>query len=112
MKRGNLVRVTILDDSRSQRCEGRCGMDLSSPGELEALAELLNKTYGESVRLEYRDLCSSPVEDALIAIEEKASLDALPLPLLLINGKPRISGYFDLRLIQDVIQAEMEISSD
>ena len=112
MKRLKLIQVAILDDSRSQKCEGQCGMDLSSPQELKTIAKLLKKIYGESVQLEYRDLGGSSVEDSLLAIAEQASLDALPLPLLLINGKPRISGYFDLRLMQDVIQAEMEIDSE
>jgi hypothetical protein len=61
--------------------------------------------------LECHDLGTSSVESSLLAIAERASLDGLPWPLLLINGKPRRSGYFDLRLMQDVVQGEMEIES-
>jgi disulfide oxidoreductase YuzD len=111
LKRLKLIQATILDDSHSQKCEGRCGMDLSSPRQLKTMASLLKKIYGESVQLKYHNLGTSSVEDSPLAIAEQASLDELRLPLLLINGKPRISGYFGLRLMQDVIQAEMEIGS-
>jgi disulfide oxidoreductase YuzD len=106
------MQVTILDDSRSEKCEGRCGLDLSSPGRMKSIAELLKKLYGESVQLAYHNLSDSSVEDSHPTIAEEARLDELTLPLLLINGKPRISGYFDFRLMQDVIQAEMEIDSE
>jgi len=33
----------------------------------------------------------------------------LPLPLLIINGEPRIPGQFDIRLLLDAIDAEIEI---
>jgi glutaredoxin len=112
LKAQKLVHVTIIDDSRSQKCEGRCGLDFSSPGEMKAITQLLKKLYGESVRLAYHDLSDSSVEDSHPAIAEWARLDQSTLPLLLINGKPRVSGYFDFRLMHDAIQAEMEIDCE
>jgi hypothetical protein len=33
----------------------------------------------------------------------------LPLPLLIINGEPRISGQFDIRFLLYAIDTEIEI---
>jgi hypothetical protein len=87
-------------------------MDLSSLRQLKTIARLLKKIYGESGPFKYHYLGTSSVEDSPLVIAGQAIPDALPLPLLLINCKPRISGYFDIRLMQDVTQAEMEIDPE
>jgi len=107
------IQVTIVDDSRSEKCEGRCGVNLSSPEERRNMAEVLGKLYGDRVQLEYHDLGDSSAGGAegidLPPLEGSGS-DTWQFPLLLVNGRPRISGYFDLRLMQNVIQAEMEMA--
>lgn len=112
MKERKPIRVTILDNSRVNKCEGRCGLDLSAPGRIQSLADLLKKLYGENVCLDYYDLGDSSVENSRLQVPEEARAATSNLPLLLVNGKPRISGYFDLRQIQDVIQAEIEMVSE
>ena len=112
MKERKPIRVTILDDSCVKRCEGRCGLDLSTPGRIQSISDLLKKLYGENVCLDYHDLGDASVEDPFLTVPEEARPTASSLPLLLVNGKPRISGYFDLRQIQDVIQAEIEMISE
>ena len=110
LKQQPSIHVTIIDDTRSKKCEGCCGLDLSSPGEIASTTELLKKLYGKGIRLEYLDLGNSSISNSHPEIAEMARLEKLPL--LLINGKPRISGYFDLRLLKDAIQAEIEMNSE
>jgi len=108
-----LIQITIIDDSRGEKCEGQCGLNLSSPEERRTMAELLRKLYGDRVGIDYHDLGdSSPgsVEGLRLPALLEAGLDTWQFPLLLVNGKPRISGHFDLRLMQSVIQAEMEMT--
>ncbi|OGO09356.1 MAG: hypothetical protein A2Y61_06795 [Chloroflexi bacterium RBG_13_60_13] len=108
-----LIRITIVDDSRGEKCEGRCGLDLSSPEERQDMAELLRKIYGDRVQLDYHDLGDpfpGGVEGLHLPALEEAGSDTWQFPLLLVNGRPRISGYFDLRLMQNVIQAEIEMT--
>ena len=48
---------------------------------------------------------------ALAGIAERVNSGELALPLLLVNGNPRVSGYFDLHLIQESVQAEIEMAA-
>lgn len=106
------IQVTVFDNSQGEKCEGRCGLDLSAPGALESITELLNKLYGGSVQLEYLDLAEPSISSAHPEIVERVRVESLSLPLLLINGKLRISGYFDIRLLQSAIQIETEMGHE
>jgi disulfide oxidoreductase YuzD len=106
------IQVTVFDNSQGEKCEGRCGLDFSAPGALESITELLNKLYEGRVQLEYLDLAQPSVSSAHPEIVEKVRVENLSLPLLLINGKLRISGYFDIRLLRNAIQVEMEIGRE
>ena len=102
------IRVTILDDSAGEKCEGRCGLDFSCPEVLESTTAFLKRAFGDRVELEFHDLAVPSNLPGWVAgwIEGKQ----MPLPALLVNGKLRISGYFDNPLIERVIQVEIEMS--
>jgi len=102
--------VTVVDDATSPKCEARCGLDLSSPETLKSTAEVLRKLFGSRVKLEYATL-DAIQGGPLAEVAEKVKRGDLSLPLLLINGKPRVSGYFDLHLLQESIQAEIEMAA-
>jgi disulfide oxidoreductase YuzD len=102
------IQVTVFDNSQGEKCEGHCGLDFSAPGALQSITELLNKLYGGRVQLTYLDLAESSISSAHPEIVERVRVENLSLPLLLINGKLRISGYFDFRLLQNAIQVETE----
>ena len=71
-----LIQITIVDDSRSEKCEGRCGLNLSSPEERRKMAELLRKLYGDRVGIHCHDLGDS----------SPGSIEGLRLPALLEAG--------------------------
>lgn len=104
------VQVIILDSNRSQKCEVGCGLNWSSPELLQNTQVLFQRLYEDSVRVEYLDLDNSQTRHLYSAIVRRVEEENLPLPLLMLNGRIRLSGYFDLRMLQDAIQAEMELS--
>ena len=110
MKRQPKIIVTVVDDDTSPKCEARCGVDLSSAEVFQSTAEVLRRLFGNKVRLEYASLDAAQA-GPLAEIAEKVKSGELSLPLLLVNGKPRVSGYFDLHLLQESIQAEIEMAA-
>ena len=101
--------VTVIDDVGADKCDGHCGLEFSSPQVIEQVTELLSDLYGETVHLEYLDLSGSLAGNLYPEMVERVRIEGLPLPLLLINGNLRVSGYFDIHLLKSVIQAEMEM---
>ena len=110
MKRQPRILVTVVDDATSPKCEARCGLDLSSPETLKSTADVLRKLFGNRVKIEHTSLASTEA-GSLSEIADRVKSGDLVLPLLLVNGKPRISGYFDLHALQEVIQAEIEMAA-
>lgn len=109
-RRQPTILVTVVDDAAGPKCEARCGLDFTSPETFKSTASVLHKLYASRVKLEYAGL-SVVQTGALAEIGERLKSGELVLPLLLVNGKPRISGYFDLHSLQEVIQAEIEMAA-
>jgi len=105
-----IILVTVVDDAASPKCEARCGLDFSSPETFKSTTKVLRKLFGGRVKLEYAGL-DAVQAGPLAEMGERLKSGDLVLPLLLINGKTRISGYFDLRSLQEVIQAEIEMAA-
>ncbi|HEX77262.1 MAG TPA: hypothetical protein G4O03_02475 [Dehalococcoidia bacterium] len=106
------LRVVIFDDSQGHPgCDAECGLDLRSLRVQQEILERLRQRFGEGVSIEYHDLHDPQIRDQHPDIAERVAAQSLELPLLLINGKPRIAGYFDARMLVDMIEAEMEMGS-
>ena len=110
LKRRPRILVTVVDDATSPKCEARCGLDLSSPEVLKSTTGVLRKLFGSRVKIKHVSLAAIEA-GSLPGIAERVKSGDLVLPLLLINGKPRVSGYFDLHLLQESIQAEIEMAA-
>ena len=110
MTRHTKVIVTVLDNPARPACEARCGLDLSSEEVLRSTTEALRGRFGSRVELLYTAVGASGA-GAPDGIARRLGAGDLVLPLLLVNGKPRISGYFDLHALQEVIQAEIEMAA-
>ena len=105
------IRVTIIDDAKAEKCEGRCGLDCTSPKTIEEITSLLKNLYGEKVESEFLDLAEPATSRSYPEIVDRIRKENLNLPLLLINGKLRIAGYFDIHQLQNTIQVEIEMAS-
>jgi len=101
------IQVTIIDDSQRERCEAKCGVDWSSTEAISLAAKGIKDRFGDRVQLEYIDLSEAVNSHHTIELSQK--IKSLPLPVLVINGESRISGQFDIRMLLDAIDAEIEI---
>ncbi len=103
------IQITIVDDSRIKPCPAECGIDWSAAGAIALANQRVKDRFGDRAQLDYIDLPKAT--DSQHIRELKPIIQDLPLPLLLINGHPRIFGEFDIRRLLDAIEAEMEIEA-
>ncbi len=105
------IQVIIVDDSNDERCEAHCGMDWSSAEVISLATERIRDRFGDRVELEYLDLSKPVTNHHVLELSQGIKNKNLSLPLLTINGQPRISGQFDIRQLLDTIETEVEIKS-
>jgi len=102
------MQITVIDDSKAEKCEAHCGIDWSSKEAITLINQRIKERFGGRVKLEYLDL-SKPRTGRALELNQLVKDENRPLPLLVINGQPRISGQFDIRHLLDAVDAEMEI---
>jgi len=105
------IQITIVDDSKGEKCDAHCGVDWSSAEAIALANKRIKDRFGGEIQLEYIDLSKPMTNHHALELNQRIRNKNLPLPLLLINGEPRISGQFDIRQLLDAIDAEMEIES-
>ena len=99
-----------MDDSRAEKCAIGCGMDWSLPENMDFARQRTRESFGNSIILDYVDLAKPASSPRISKLQQRLSKNNLPLPVLTINGKPRIYGQFDTRMLLDAIDAEVEIN--
>ena len=105
------IQITIIDDSKGEKCDARCGADWSSAEAIALASQRIKDRFGDKIQLEYLDLSKPMANRHALELNQKFRSKNFSLPLLLINGEPRISGQFDIRLLLDALDAEVEIKS-
>ena len=101
------IKITIVDDSKAGKCDVGCGPDWSA-AETVALAERrVRDRFGDNIELEYLDLSGPAASHS--ELNHRIRKENLFLPLLLIDGELRVSGQFDIRLLLDAVEAEIEV---
>lgn len=103
------IKTIIVDNSKGEKCNARCGIDWSSAEVLARAREEINNRFGDGVQLEYLDTAIATNGCPGPELEHAARNNTLPL--LFINGELKIAGEFDIRLLLDAIDIEMEIKS-
>ena len=103
------IQVTIVDDSTGEKCDAHCGVDWSSTEAISLATKRIKDRFGNRIQLEYLDLAKSITNHHALELSQQVKDKNLYLPLLLIDGQPRISGPFDIRQLLDAIEAEVEI---
>ena len=66
--------------------------------------------YGDEVQVEYLDLAEPQARRHHPEVIEHILGQGLPLPLVAINGVPKLSGIFEYRMIVDAIETQREIT--
>ena len=103
------IQITIVDDSKGEKCDAYCGADWSSPEVIALANQRIKDRFGDKIQLAYLDLSEPTTNHDALEYSRVIKSKNLSLPLLLINGEPRISGQFDIRQLLDAIEAEIEI---
>ncbi len=106
------IQVSIIDDSKGEQCDAHCGADWSAAEAITLASQRIRDSFGDKIQLEYLDLSQPTANCRALELFPEIKDNELSLPLLLINGKPRISGQFDIRMLLDVINTEMELKHE
>ena len=105
------VEISIIDESSRRDCDAGCGTDWSSPDAVALAARRIKDRFGVEARLQYSDLSRDSADRQAREWQQAIRERDLPVPLLLINGRLRVAGQFDVRQIVDAVEAEMEIGT-
>ena len=103
------IQIVIVDNSKGEKCAARCGTDWTSAEVIALTRQRIEDGFGDKIQLEYLDLAEPMTNHRAPELNQTIRDKNLPLPLLVINGQPRISGQFDIRQLIDAISAEIEI---
>ena len=103
------IKVIIANDSTAAQCDAECGTDWSAAESIEMARRQIKDRFGGNIKLDYIDLSRPSSQPDVPALSREIKSKSLVLPLLLINGKPRISGLFDIRQLLDTIEVELEM---
>ena len=101
------IQVTIVYDSKGERCNVDCGVDWSSAEVITLTSQRIKERFDDRVELEYADLSKLGTNHP--KLNQSLRNKNQSLPLLVIDGQVRISGQFDIHLLLDAIDAEIEI---
>ena len=103
------IQVAIVYDSKGERCNVDCGIDWSSTEIIALTSQRIKERFDDRVELGYVDLSKPSTNHRALKLNQATKNENLPLPLLVIDGQVRISGQFDIHLLLDAIDAEIEI---
>jgi len=109
METKHTIQVTIADDSTVEKCNAHCGVDWLSMESVSLAAKRIKERFDNRVRLEYFDLGKPTTNHRALELSQQVKDKNLSLPVLVIDGQPRISGEFDIRQLLDAIEVEIEI---
>ena len=103
------IEIVIMDNRKVAECDAGCGIDWSKEETMTLAGQRLAERFGDGVQLKYVNLAGPTVDNQFMQFQQKARDENLALPLLLVNGQPRISGLFDIRMLLDAVETEIEI---
>ncbi len=103
------IETVIIYDRQAQKCEAGCAPDWSLLENMAMADQQVRVRFGDRVHLRYLDLSQPAAEDFALKWQRKVREQGLPLPLLVIDDVPRISGEFDMRMLLNAIATEIEI---
>ena len=106
------IQVTIIDNGKSEKCDVHCGLDWSSVENITLASQRIRERFGDKIQLEYLDLSKPLTNHRISELIHEIENKKPSFPLLIINGETRISGQFDIRLLLDAIEAELELNHE
>jgi len=105
------LEVSIFEHREAGKpCSESCGTDWLNEENQKLALENVRHRFGERVKLNFYNLADPEVREKFPEILHKVEKEGLYLPLLMIEGEVKISGYFDLRMLLDMIEVAGEVS--
>ena len=101
------IQIIIIDDSRAEKCATGCRIDWSSPENMSFARQRIKESFTNRIMLDYVNLAKPAISPLISELQQRLSKENLPLPVLIINGKPKIYGQFDTRMLLDAIDVEI-----
>ena len=108
MKRPIIVAI-YEQNANAKLCTESCGVNWLIPEPQKDARDRLRQAHGDSVKIEFFDLDIPEVRQKHGEWLKRVKQDNLLLPLLVINDEIRISGFFDTRMLLDMVDAEGEL---
>ena len=105
----SVIQITIMDDTGQEKCQAGCGEDWSSSEIIGIAKQRIKDRFSDNIQLEYLDLSNMTGESKAAEWGQIVRRRNWSLPLLVINGAPRLSGQFDIRRLVDAIEVELEM---
>ena len=90
-------------------CFEGCGMNWLEKENQHLAEESLKNRFGEKVAVSFYNLTEAATQQRFANIIHMAQEQSLYFPLLVVNGKVRISGFFDQRMLLDILDAEEDL---
>ncbi len=97
------IHIIILDKKEPDACCAGCGLDWSAPSNLLLAEERVKSRFNRAADAIYYDVTGG-VPRGLDQFKDRV------MPSLIINGHLRISGQFDMRMLLEAVDTEIEIS--
>lgn len=101
------IELTIVNDSGAELVCADCEGGKMTSEQLQLVVEQLEKAYGDQIQVQVIDLARSPAPRWRKVIDEGKGA---ALPLLALNGVPRLWGKFDYRMAAEVIEVQREMA--
>lgn len=102
------IEVLIIDDRQAGSCEDGCGMDWTSAENVTLAGRQIKAAFGDGVQLKRLNLSEAAAGLIDLELQQGITNGSLSLPLLIIDGKMRVSGPFDIRILLDAVEAVIE----
>ncbi len=101
--------VVVEHREMGKPCTEGCGTDWLVEENQRLAHEIVQRAFGPGVSLRFVNLAEPAAQEANRELMERVRSEGLPLPALLINGEVKIAGYFDLRMLNDMIDVAREL---
>ncbi len=73
------IQITIVDDSKSEKCNAHCGVDWSSPQVIALASQRIRDRFGDKIKLQYLDLSKPITNHHALELNQIARKENLPL---------------------------------
>lgn len=111
MKQASVLRVFIFEDREAGKpCAEDCGVDWLKAENQQLAQRLVKQRFGEQVQLHFVNLHHPGERERYPQVLRRVAEENMFLPLLEINGEVKINGYFDMRMLTDMIEVAREVA--